>query len=275
MKMKGKLKAAVYGLAVADALGVPVEFKARDTFRVTDMMGYGTHNQPAGTWSDDTSMTIATCDSIRECGSVNLSDMYAKFVGWISEAEYTAGGEVFDYGGTTAIALRNGKGCDDEFSNGNGSLMRILPLAFVPDITAEQIRAVSAITHAHRISKEACVIYVDIARRLLAGEKLLDVLHGLKAEAPFDGLPSIAERTEDEIRSSGYVLDTLEAALWALATTNSYEAAVLKAVNLGSDTDTVGAVTGGLAGIIYGYDAIPDKWISALKGKAVIDSCLF
>lgn len=273
--MKSKLKAAVYGLAVADALGVPVEFKARGTFHVSDMIGYGTHNQPVGTWSDDTSMTIATCDSIRVCGNIDIADMYAKFIAWIGGAEYTAGGKVFDYGGTTALALRTGKGIEDEFSNGNGSLMRILPLAFVPNITDEQIRAVSAITHAHDISKEACVLYVDIAKKLLAGEKLTNILRGLEVDAPFDWIPSIAERTEDEIRSSGYVVDTLEAALWALVTTNSYEAAVLKAVNLGSDTDTVGAVTGGLAGIIYGYDAIPDKWIDKLKGKAVIEKCLF
>lgn len=273
--MDNKLKAAVYGLAVADALGVPVEFKERGTFHVTDMMGYGTHYQPVGTWSDDTSMTIATCDSIRERGNINLFDMQSKFVAWIGFADYTAGGKVFDYGGTTAQALRIGSGVNNEFSNGNGSLMRILPLAFVPDITNEQIRAVSAITHAHEISKEACVIYVDIAKKLLVGEKLIDILHGLEVDAPFDWLPSIAERTEDEIRSSGYVVDTLEAALWVLANTDSYEEAVLKAVNLGSDTDTVGAVTGGLAGIIYGYDAIPDKWIKALRGKDVIDRCLF
>lgn len=274
--MDNKLKAAVYGLAVADALGVPVEFKERGTFHVTDMIGYGTHYQPVGTWSDDTSMTIATCDSIvKEC-CIDLDDMRAKFNAWIEWGAYTAGGNVFDYGGTTAQALRTGKGVDHAYSNGNGSLMRILPLAFVHDITNEQIRAVSAITHAHEISKEACVIYVDIAKKLLAGEKLLDILHGLAvgAETPFYRLPSIAECTEDEIRSSGYVVDTLEAALWVLANTDSYEAAVLKAVNLGSDTDTVGAVTGGLAGIIYGYDAIPDKWIKALRGKDVIDSCL-
>lgn len=269
-----KLKAAVYGLAVADALGVPVEFKERGTFHVTDMQGYGTHHQPVGTWSDDTSMTIATCDSIvKEC-CIDPDDMRAKFNAWIEWGAYTAGGNVFDYGGTTAQALRTGKGVDHAHSNGNGSLMRILPLAFVPDITDEQIREVSAITHAHEISKEACVIYVNIAKKLLAGEKLLDILHGLDVDAPFDWLPSIAERTEDEIKSSGYVVDTLEAALWAIATTDSYAAAVLKAVNLGSDTDTVGAVTGGLAGIIYGYDAIPDKWIKALRGKDVIDSCL-
>jgi ADP-ribosylglycohydrolase len=270
-----KLKAAVYGLAVADALGVPVEFKERGTFHVTDMQGYGTHHQPVGTWSDDTSMTIATCDSIvKEC-CIDLDDMRAKFNAWIEWGAYTAGGNVFDYGGTTWTALRDGKGVDHARSNGNGSLMRILPLAFVPDITDEQIREVSAITHAHEISKEACVIYVNIAKKLLAGEKLLDILHGLEVEAPFDRLPAIAECTEDEISSSGYVVDTLEAALWSIATTDSYEAAVLKAVNLGSDTDTVGAVTGGLAGIIYGYDAIPDKWIKVLRGKDVIDSCLF
>lgn len=121
--MKDKLKAAIYGLAIGDALGVPVEFKQRGTFRVDGMIGYGTHNQPAGTWSDDTSMTLATCDSIRECGTVDCEDMLKKFREWLFNAAYTVDNKVFDAGGTTVSALRMGKGMDDFYSNGNGSLM--------------------------------------------------------------------------------------------------------------------------------------------------------
>lgn len=123
---KTTLRDCIYGLAVGDALGVPYEFRPRGTFECTDMIGYGTHGQPAGTWSDDTSMTLATCDSIRELGHIDTADMRDKFVGWIARGEYTIDG-VFDYGGTTARALHTGKGGSGERDNGNGSLMRIAP----------------------------------------------------------------------------------------------------------------------------------------------------
>lgn len=123
---KTTLRDCIYGLAVGDALGVPYEFRPRGTFECTDMIGYGTHGQPAGTWSDDTSMTLATCDSIRELGHIDTADMRDKFVSWIARGEYTIDG-VFDYGGTTARALHAGKGSSGECDNGNGSLMRIAP----------------------------------------------------------------------------------------------------------------------------------------------------
>lgn len=126
--MNNKLKSAIYGLAVGDALGVPVEFMKRGSFRVTGMTGYGSHNQPAGTWSDDTSMTLATCDSIRALGGVDCDDIRNRFRQWLYNAEYTVDNVVFDVGNTTARALRCGKGEDGEYSNGNGSLMRILLL---------------------------------------------------------------------------------------------------------------------------------------------------
>lgn len=123
---KTTLRDCIYGLAVGDALGVPYEFRSRGTFECTDMIGYGTHGQPAGTWSDDTSMTLATCDSIWELGHIDTADMRDKFVSWIARGEYTIDG-VFDYGGTTARALHTGKGGSGERDNGNGSLMRIAP----------------------------------------------------------------------------------------------------------------------------------------------------
>ena len=272
--MTNKLKGAIFGLAVADALGVPVEFKKRGTFKIEGVTGYGTYNQPEGTWSDDTSMTIATCDSIRECGGIDLQDMFEKFRSWLYDAEYTPFGYVFDCGNTTAYALRRGKGDDDFHANGNGSLMRILPLAFA-DADGDMVECVSKITHAHPISTTACVHYVIIARRLLKGEDLKHILNHMLFEPPFDRVSTIYECTEDEIRSSGYVVDTLEAALWCLTTTDNYKDAVLKAINLGEDTDTVAAVTGGLAGIMYGYDSIPTEWLDALKSKDIIERCLF
>lgn len=257
---KTTLRDCIYGLAVGDALGVPYEFRPRGTFECTDMIGYGTHEQPAGTWSDDTSMTLATCDSIRELGRIDTEDMRDKFMSWIANDEYTIDG-VFDYGGTTARALRSGKGGSGERDNGNGSLMRIAPLAFV-DATDDEICEVSAITHAHRTSTDACVIFVKLMR---------DVMNGT--------LPSWALKLkgvpEREIRSGGFVRDTLKAATRCFVNTNSYEDCVLAAVNLGDDTDTTAAVAGALAGTAYGLKAIPQEWIDTLRGKELIEGCLF
>lgn len=205
---------------MGDALGVPYEFRARGTFGCTGMAGHGSHNQPAGTWSDDTSMALATCDSIRATGRAGERD------------------------------------------NGNGSLMRILSLTFT-GATDDEVRAVSAITHAHATSCEACVRMARVARGLIAGEGPRDVA------GEFVGVP------ESEIRSGGFVLDTERAALWRLANTSSYAECVLAAVNLGDDTDTTAAVAGGLAGIVYGMEGIPSEWLDALLGKATIDACLF
>lgn len=251
----------MYGQAVGDALGVPHEFLSRGTFECADMVGHGSHDQPAGTWSDDTSMALATCDSIRELGRINTADMRRRFERWYRKGAYTVDG-LFDIGGATARALAEGRGQAGERDNGNGSLMRILPLAFT-DATDEEVRAVSAITHAHQTSCQACVDMVHIARRLVTGK------------TPADVAPDLVGVQEDEIRSGGYVLDTYRAALWCLANTSTYAGCVLAAVNLGDDTDTTAAVAGGLAGIVYGYEGIPARWIETLRGKEAIESCLF
>lgn len=263
-----KLKAAIYGLAVGDALGVPVEFKKRGTFSITTMTGYGTYSQPAGTWSDDTSMTLATCDSIRARGRVDAEDIQQRFRNWLYDGEYAIEGNVFDVGGTTARALRSGKGESGEHSNGNGSLMRILPLAFT-EADNDTIAQVSAITHAHNLSKSICIDYIALARELIMGN---DIVSALSFISRTDGITKISEK---EIRSSGYVADTFQAAVWCISTTNSYKDAVLRAVNLGDDTDTTAAVTGGLAGIVYGLEAIPQEWLDTLRGKDIIERCLF
>lgn len=261
--MTATLRDCVYGQAVGDALGVPYEFMARGTFECTDMVGHGTHDQLAGTWSDDTSMALAICDSHRELGRIDADDIRERFLAWYRENAYTCD-HLFDIGNATATALRIGHGLAGEFDNGNGSLMRTVPLAFT-DATDDEIRAVSAITHAHRTSSEACVRMVHAARELIAGEPPRKVAMGrIDVDAP-----------EESIRSSGYVLDTFAAAFWCLANTSSYAECVLKAVNLGDDTDTTGAVAGALAGIVYGIDGIPKEWLSALRGRDVIDSCLF
>ena len=273
------LRDAVYGLAVGDALGVPVEFEERDSFHIETMTGHGTHDKEPGTWSDDTSLTLATCDSLKLMGTVDLEDLRCCFTDWYKKGKYTPDGEVFDVGITTGAALGRGEGMADEWSNGNGSLMRIIPLAFISDIKDDEIREVSAITHGHRTAKTACVVYVRIARLLLKGKSLKEaVAEATENETTkelFGYLPEVAAWPREKVKSSGYVADTLEAAIWSLATTSCFRDALIKAVNLGDDTDTVGAVTGGLAGIIYGYESIPKEWLEVLRRKDLIDMYLF
>ena len=279
--MDSKLHDAILGLAIGDALGVPYEFKKRGTFLCTQMVGYGTHNQPEGTWSDDTSMVLATLDSLKSNdGKIVLKDMFERFNYWLLYGDYTAHGEVFDAGIATCKALQTGKPQTGEYDNGNGSLMRILPLAFVP-CTDDEIRAVSAITHGHRISMDACVIYVHIAKRLLAGESICEIIPTLQYDKPFDRLHRIDQISTSEIKSSGYVVDTLEAALWAVSHKSnnadkekSFRNDLLDAVNLGQDTDTVGAVAGGLAGIIYGLDEVSD-WVETLQNREELERYLW
>lgn len=246
-----------YGAAIGDALGVPFENRRRGSFRCTDMVGYGTYDQPAGTWSDDAALLLATLDSLNRCGRVDVADMRQRFEGWLRMGDYAVDGYVFDVGWTTRDALESGHGMDDERSNGNGSLMRILPLALT-DATDDEIREVSAITHAHRVSKEACVKLVHFARTLIDG----------KPEWP--DLPE----EESDVRSRAFVLDTLTASIWCLKNTKDYEQCVLKAVNLGGDSDTTACVAGGLAALRYGYEDIPAGWIDRLRDKFIIDACM-
>lgn len=261
--MTTTLRDCIYGQAVGDALGVPYEFKVRGSFRCMGMAGYGTHNQPAGTWSDDTSMALAICDSYRKLGRVDIADIREGFLDWYYNDAYTCD-RLFDIGNATATALRLGHGLNGEFDNGNGSLMRTVPLAFT-DANDDDVRAVSAITHAHCTSTETCVNMVHAAHELIAERPPHEV-----ASERID-----VNKSEDQIVSGGYVLNTYEAALWCLANTDNYVDCVLKAVNLGDDTDTTGAVAGALAGIVYGLDEIPDSWLNVLRCKDVIDACLF
>ena len=256
MGLNRTVRDCVYGMAVGDALGVPYEHAPRGKFTCRDMVGHGAYDQPAGTWSDDTSMTLALCDSYREMGVISSPDILRRFRSWIFEGAYTADGTVFDYGSATYRALSSGKGCAEEYDKGNGSLMRCLPMAFM-DCTDAEIRAASAITHATDDCEEACVRMVSYARAMLetglAGSESADV-------------PG---------ESGGYVWNTYHAAIWCLEHTTDYRACVLAAVNLGRDTDTTACVAGGLAGILYGFGAIPAEWVATLRGAAVIERCLF
>ncbi|NGZ76752.1 ADP-ribosylglycohydrolase family protein [Saccharibacillus alkalitolerans] len=289
-----RLNGALLGLTAADALGVPVEFRPRaylDAHPVTDMFGYGTYNQPPGTWSDDSTMTWCTAESLALQGECDTEDMAGRFVQWLTKGYMTPYGELFDIGNATREALERYRteavwarfaGLTHERSNGNGSLMRILPMAFyVKGMEAGErdrlVAEVSSITHRHPRSILACRIYTEIALGLLDGQSAEEAYRSAIAAigerhaeheelAAFERVLGgrMAELPRDEIRSSGYVVDTLEAALWCLLTTGSYREAALTAVNLGEDTDTTAAVAGGLAGILYGEAGIPAEWLSQL-----------
>jgi ADP-ribosyl-[dinitrogen reductase] hydrolase len=288
-------KDILLGVAVGDALGVPVEFKKRLEIKqnpVTDMIGFGTYNLPAGTFSDDSSLTFCLSEALTQ--EFNLNLIADKFIKWRFENYWTPRGVVFDIGIATQQAIdRLSKGIKPESAggfdvscNGNGSLMRILPLlVYLSNKTIEEryeiIRQVSSITHGHIRSVIACFYYLEFARKILAGIEKFEIYRSLQTEisdhlnslsinpteiAMFDRLlrADINDLKEDEISSSGYVLHTLEASIWCLLNTKNYKDAVLTAVNLGEDTDTTAAVTGGLAGLLYGSDTIPKHWVSQL-----------
>ncbi len=292
----GKVYDAIMGLVVGDALGVPVEFKARDTFHVDDMIGYGTYNQPPGTWSDDSSLTLATLDSMVKLGKIEPDDIMRKFFHWLNDGMFTPYGKVFDVGGGTKRAIAryaNGKeavkcGGKTRMDNGNGALMRILPVAMLSDYLEKtrELLSVAHLTHAHFISDFACMVFTAIVENLMNGipkeeavftvvQRVQHNIENISILTDYSRLPNIQQLNRDEIRSTGYVVDTLEAALWCVYHTCSYRDCVLTAVNLGGDTDTIASVAGGLAGIIYGCggeSGIPDEWIAQIARRNWIKS---
>lgn len=273
-KAAGQLRGIVYGAAVGDALGVPYEFMRRGSFECTGMVGGGAHGMPAGTFSDDTSLMLATCASYGDLHHVDVDDMRGEFARWLYEGAYTPDGSAFDVGNATATAIEQGHGCDGERSNGNGSLMRIAPLALTT-VGDDEVRDASAVTHAHTISKEACVAFVHILREVLRGEALATAIEGnIPDDSRFGFMRDIESWSRDDVRSTGYVIDTLGTALWCALNTDDYASCVLAAVNLGDDSDTTACVAGALAGAMYGYDSIPREWIEQLRGKDVIEDSL-
>ncbi|MHC0446678.1 ADP-ribosylglycohydrolase family protein [Flavobacterium sp. 3-218] len=294
--MKIKIQSGLLGVAIGDALGVPVEFKSRAYLKekpVTEMFGFGTHHQPLGTWSDDSSLSFCLAESLSK--GFDLNDIAKNFVRWFNADLWTPHGKVFDIGIVTTHAILNiSKGhqpdlCGgfSEQDNGNGSLMRILPLVFYlqnekdVEVIYQKVKAVSSITHAHFRSVFACFIYLIYCLEILKEKDKFDAYKGMqnvlskflenKSFNPqeiqlFDKVlkTDISKYDESEIQSSGYVLHSLEASIWCFLNSDSYEETVLKAVNLGEDTDTTGAIAGGLAGIYYGIDGIPKKWIENL-----------
>ncbi|WP_449400098.1 ADP-ribosylglycohydrolase family protein [Chryseobacterium wanjuense] len=300
--MENLVKAGIFGVCIGDALGVPVEFRSREQLKrspVTTMRAFGTHRQPVGTWSDDSSLTLCLTEELTK--GYDLEKIGQSFVKWVKYGHWTAHGRLFDIGGTTRHSIaRLIKGESARFSgnifeedNGNGSLMRTLPLAFYLkdeeniEKLYQTVKEVSSITHGHFRSVFACFIYVIFAIELIKGKNKKEAyLHTQKTTLEFAEIQGfnpkeiqlferilkndISKYDEDIISSSGYVLSSLEASLWCFLNSESYSEAVLKAVNLGEDTDTTGAITGGIAGIYYGFENIPEDWISLIARKKIL-----
>ena len=308
--MKNIWKDGIMGVVIGDALGCPIQFKNRNEvaeYPVTGMRGGGVFNLPAGSWTDDSSLTLALLDSIKRKGTIDLKHIMENFIDWLDNGEFTPFGRSFDIGGGTMSAICSYKhrkkpnqcGGRDEQNNGNGRLKRILPVCLfcyakkMDDVAAiNTIHHVGSLTHAHIRSNIACGLYYFMVRAILDEpdggsiqdqlqrglnngfayyEKMLADHENLAFYNRLRDLQLFVDADEDMIKSSGYVVDTLEAAVWSLITTSSFEAALLKAVNLGGDSDTVGAVTGGLAGLFYGCQSIPPQWIETIQRRAWIE----
>ena len=293
---RDRFRGCLLGLATGDALGTTLEFKQPGTFEpIDDMIGRGPFGLKPGQWTDDTSMALCLAASLIETGGFDPLDQMQRYVRWYREGYMSSTGECFDIGNTTHDALSHFERFGDPFAGstnpnaaGNGSLMRLAPVpmryannsAVAIDRSAESSRT----THGATEAVDACRYFAGL---------LVGALNGLDKETllsprycPVDGLwkPSPLARKVDEIavgsfkrkeppeiRGTGYVVDTLEAVLWAFHRTDNFREGALKVVNLGDDADTTGAIYGQIAGAYYGVEAIPSEWRARLTMRADIE----
>ena len=325
------IKDGIIGQIVGDALGLPVQFeprKCREEDPVTDMRGHGAFDKPAGSWSDDSSLILATIDGLSKCLEnkkeddsllseiIDYETIMENFSLWLNEGEFTPYGKAYDIGGATMDGIHRYDGGTEpilsggigERDNGNGSLMRILPIAFFIHYLSQKhpfdeddkmtaVHNLSSLTHRHRRSQMCCGIYTLIALEFIENyENKCDlgleelITKGINKSRDyyfnndefkkelhhFDRVFSlnIQNLPRDEIKSGGYTISSLEASIWCLLNNNSYKDTVLEAVNLGYDTDTTACIVGGLAGIYYGYDDIPSEWIEQLAKLGYIENLI-
>jgi ADP-ribosylglycohydrolase len=301
---QSRILGGLWGAVIGDALGVPVEFMSREQVRrnpITGMRGYGSFNLPPGSWSDDSSLLLCTVESL--LNGLDTGTIGKLFIRWLNEGYWTPWGETFDVGNSTMSSIRRmmkgvppeeagGRG---EHDNGNGSLMRIIPVgiffASKPiDELLDAVHRAASITHRHPRTLMACGFYCLMVRALMEGRSpdeaykyAIDQARVNYTKMPFAEELNHFERLfsglmgsvpETAIKSSGYVIHTLEASIWCLLNSNSFQEAALKAVNLGEDTDTTGCVTGSLAGAYYGLKGIPKEWIASIARKDDIDNLL-
>ena len=283
-----RAKGALVGLALGDALGTTLEFSGRDTEPpVTDLVGGGPFRLAAGEWTDDTSMALCLADSLLERGLLDVDDVMERFLRWYEEGHNSVTGECFDIGATTAGALHSFRdtgeplsGGTDPQSAGNGSLMRLSPVAIRwwhdPSKATAAARLQSRTTHGAPQAVEACALYAELLVEAIAGAPKETVLRA----RDWSGDAQIAEvaagswraKERDAISSSGYVLHTLEAALWCVGRSRSIEDALILAANLAGDADTVAAVTGQLAGALWGMSGAPAGWLDRLAWREHIEA---
>lgn len=288
---------AIIGHAVGDAMGFPIEFSKREELLknpVLEMIDSPDLGLPAGSWSDDTAMEIATIDSFIHKKCFDYKDIMDRWVKWISESEYTSTGVTFDIGRTCLKAIKkycNGSaplqcGSTSVNENGNGSLMRILPVALyayskkLDDTSIHKLtNEVSSLTHAHEVSRLGCYIYVQFIICLLKGNTKQEAYkHIQNLDYRSFTIDSINQYTRilneqiefqilENIKSTGYIVDTLESAMWIFMNAQHYKEAIIASTNIGGDTDTIGAIVGSMAGIYYGFDSIPSNWLDKLQRK--------
>ena len=282
-----RARGALVGLAVGDALGTTLEFCARDRHpRHTEMVGGGVFNLKPGQWTDDTAMALALADSLISCRGFDAQDLMRRFLRWYHQGEYSCTGRCFDIGSATRAALvhyeRTGEayaGSTDPHSAGNGSLMRLAPVALFAlddeELALQTAADQSRTTHAAKPCIEACQFFVSLLRAAILGEENIIAL-ACQVGRNYPALRHVTDRNwgqldRNEISSSGYVISTVEAALWSVARTGNFEEALVLAVNLAEDADTVGAVTGQVAGALYGASSIPRRWRECLAWQSQIE----
>jgi ADP-ribosylglycohydrolase len=314
------LRSILFGVAVGDALGFPAQFAPRSDRKTRPVVGMGQYRDEyghigswedgtTGLWSDDTSLTLCLAESLLM--GFDLKDQAEKFVAWFDHGYLSAKDRAFDVGLQTRESLakvrsilERGQYAEletlasdaDEHSNGNGSLMRILPLVlYIEGMPSRQqfdlVLKASALTHPHIRSALCCFYYLRMAEHIITGMNKYKAYIQARSETgtlmrqlacpdrEFKALHGLLEvdigsLSEDDIDSGGYVVSSLEASIWCLLTTDSFIGAVLKAVNLGEDTDTTGAITGGLAALLYGYEGIPSEWIDNLKKPELFENII-
>lgn len=291
-----RVRGALLGLAVGDALGTTLEFQKPGTFDpITDMAGGGPFGLKPGEWTDDTSMALCLAESLIECDGFDPTDQLRRYVRWYREGHHSSRGRCFDIGNTVRAALHRFEATGDPWSGsadpqsaGNGSLMRLapVPLFFADDPAAAIERAAdsSRTTHGAREAVDACRYFAGLLIGALEGRTKDDLLaprftpvEGLWERAPLapaiDAIAagSFLRKDPPDIRGTGYVVAALEAALWAFARSRTFEEGAVLAVNLGDDADTTGAIYGQLGGAFHGAGGIPQRWIEKLAQLDVLE----
>lgn len=295
-EIKNSILGSLFGLAIGDALGAPVEFENPGSFPpVTGFQSGGPFGLPAGTWTDDTSLALCLAESLIECEGFNPTDQLTRYLSWFKTGHLSATGHCFDIGNTTQEALikfhKTGDpfpGSTDEYSASNGSLMRLAPIPLFYHADPEQAIHYSGessrTTHGHPVPVDACRYMGAIIAGACSGASKEDLLSPYYSPAPgyWDTYPlhdligevaagSFLTREPPEIQGRAYAGKALEAALWAFAKGKNFKESVLLAVNLGDDADTTGAICGQIAGAYYGMDGIPKEWVDGLVKKEIIE----